>query len=191
MVIQRELGSHTHTFSAALRASLREDPDVILVGEMRDLETIELALTAAETGHLVFSTLHTSSASQTIDRVIDVFPDGKQAQIRTMLADTLKGVICQKLLKRRLSYTGRIAALEVLFVNAGVSNLIRESKTYQLATVMQTMKEDGMQVMDDVILRYLLKSMIHPEEAYLKANNKKLFQEHIDDIESEEICSNN
>jgi twitching motility protein PilT len=174
LINQRELGDHTNTFASALKVVLREDPDVILVGEMRDLETIELALTAAETGQLIFATLHTPSAAQTVDRIIDVFPEGKQAQIRTMLAHTLNGIIAQQLLKKT-DKSGRVPAIELLFVNYAVSNLIREGKSYQIPTVMQTSRNEGMQMMDEEIMNYLLQKMITPEEAYFKANNKKLF----------------
>lgn len=175
LVNHREVGSMTESFSAALRAALREDPDVILVGEMRDLETIELAITAAETGHLVFGTLHTNSAPKTVDRIIDAFPVGQQAQIRTMLSESLKGVISQQLLKR-CDKPGRIAALEIMVVNSAISNLIREGKIFQIPSIMQTGKADGMQMMDQVILDYLMNKIISPEEAYLKANDKKMFE---------------
>lgn len=175
LVNHREVGSMTESFSAALRAALREDPDVILVGEMRDLETIELAITAAETGHLVFGTLHTNSAPKTVDRIIDAFPAGQQAQIRTMLSESLKGVISQQLLKR-CDKPGRIAALEIMVVNSAISNLIREGKIFQIPSIMQTGKADGMQMMDQVILDYLMNKIISPEEAYLKANDKKMFE---------------
>src|SRR4051812_7758184 len=130
LINQRELGPHTQSFANALRAALREDPDAILVGEMRDLETIQLALTAAETGHLVFGTLHTNTAHKTVDRIIDVFPSGQQAQIRMMLSESLRGVVCQSLLPKEGG--GRIAALEILVVNKAVANLIREGKTFQI-----------------------------------------------------------
>ncbi|MEF3254527.1 MAG: type IV pilus twitching motility protein PilT [Deferribacterales bacterium] len=175
LVNHREVGSMTESFSAALRAALREDPDVILVGEMRDLETIELAITAAETGHLVFGTLHTNSAPKTVDRIIDAFPSGQQAQIRTMLAESLKGVISQQLLKRS-DKPGRIAALEIMVVNSAISNLIREGKIFQIPSIMQTGKAEGMQMMDQVIMDYLMNKIISPEEAYLKANDKKMFE---------------
>ncbi len=175
LVNHREVGSMTESFSSALRAALREDPDVILVGEMRDLETIELAITAAETGHLVFGTLHTNSAPKTVDRIIDAFPAGQQAQIRTMLSESLKGVISQQLLKR-CDKPGRIAALEIMVVNSAISNLIREGKIFQIPSIMQTGKADGMQMMDQVILDYLMNKIISPEEAYLKANDKKMFE---------------
>ncbi|PMP73094.1 MAG: type IV pili twitching motility protein PilT [Calditerrivibrio nitroreducens] len=175
LVNHREVRSMTQSFSAALRAALREDPDVILVGEMRDLETIELAITAAETGHLVFGTLHTNSAPKTVDRIIDAFPAGQQAQIRTMLSESLKGVISQQLLKRS-DKPGRVAALEIMVVNSAIANLIREGKIFQIPSIMQTGKADGMQMMDQVILDFLMNKVISPEEAYLKANDKKMFE---------------
>jgi len=175
LVNQREVLTHTGSFSMALRAALREDPDVILVGEMRDLETIELAITAAETGHLVFGTLHTNSAAKTVDRIIDAFPSDRQAQIRTMLSESLKGVISQQLLKRS-DKPGRVASVEILYVNSAVANLIREGKTFQIPSVIQTGKGDGMQLMDQSIMDYLMKKVISPDEAYLKANDKKAFE---------------
>ncbi len=175
LVNHREIGNHTDSFATALRAALREDPDVILVGEMRDLETIELAITAAETGHLVFGTLHTNSAAKTIDRIIDAFPAGQQAQIRTMLSESLKGVVCQQLLKRS-DQPGRLAALEILFCKTAVANLIREGKTFQIPSVMQTAKGEGMQLMDQAIMEFLMQKKVSPEEAYLKANDKNAFQ---------------
>lgn len=175
LVNQREVGNHTASFASALRAALREDPDVILVGEMRDLETIELAITAAETGHLVFGTLHTNSAAKTIDRIIDAFPAGQQAQIRTMLSESLKGVVAQQLLKR-CDKPGRVAALEILFVNSAVANLIREGKTFQIPSVIQTGKNEGMQLMDQAIMDLLMQKIVSPEEAYIKANDKKTFE---------------
>ncbi len=174
LINHREIGTHTESFATALRAALREDPDVILVGEMRDLETIELAITAAETGHLVFGTLHTSSAAKTIDRIIDAFPAGQQAQIRTMLSESLKGVICQQLMKR-IDQPGRLAALEILFCNTAVANLIREAKTFQIPSVMQTGKREGMQLLDTAIMHFLKKEQISPQEAYQKANDKSAF----------------
>ena len=178
LVNHREIGNHTESFAAALRAALREDPDVILVGEMRDLETIELAITAAETGHLVFGTLHTSSAAKTVDRIIDAFPAGQQAQIRTMLSESLKGVICQQLLKR-IDMPGRLAALEILFCKTSIANLIREGKTFQIPSMIQTGKGDGMQLLDQAIMDFLMKKQISPEEAYLKANDKNAFERFI------------
>lgn len=175
LVNQREVLTHTNSFSMALRAALREDPDVILVGEMRDLETIELAITAAETGHLVFGTLHTNSAAKTVDRIIDAFPSDRQAQIRTMLSESLKGVISQQLLKRS-DKPGRVAAVEILYVNNAVANLIREGKTFQIPSMIQTGKGDGMQIMDQSIMDYLMNKVISPDEAYLKASDKKSFE---------------
>lgn len=175
LINQRELGSHTDSFASALRAALREDPDVILVGEMRDLETIELAITAAETGHLVFGTLHTNSAAKTVDRMIDAFPSGQQAQIRTMLSESLKGVVAQQLLKRA-DKPGRVAALEILFVHTAVANLIREGKTFQIPSIIQTGKGEGMQLMDQAVMEFLMQKQVSPEEAYLKANDKKSFE---------------
>jgi len=149
LVNQREVGAHTNSFSNALRAALREDPDVILVGEMRDLETIELALTAAETGHLVFGTLHTASAPKTVDRIINVFPGNRQDQIRTMLSESLKGVVSQQLLKNKAG--GRVAAHEILVGTHAISNLIREGKTFQIPSAIQVGRMDGMQSMDQAL----------------------------------------
>jgi len=175
LINQREVGTHTESFANALRAALREDPDVILVGEMRDLETIELAITAAETGHLVFGTLHTSSAVKTVDRIIDAFPTAQQAQIRTMLSESLKGVVSQQLLKR-LNKSGRVAAIEILFINVALANLIREGKTYQIPSMAQMAKADGMQLLDQAIMDLLMQNIISPDEAYFKANDKKTFE---------------
>ena len=180
LISQREVGTHVKSFSVALRAALREDPDVILVGEMRDLETIELAITAAETGHLVFGTLHTSSASKTIDRVIDAFPSGQQAQIRTMLSESLKGVLTQQLL-RKADGSGRIVALEILFVNMAISNLIREGKTHQVPSVIQMGKSEGMQLLDQTIMDYLMQKIISREEAYKKSHDKKTFAKFLEE----------
>jgi len=178
LVNHREVGTHTQSFAAALRAALREDPDIILVGEMRDLETIELAITAAETGHLVFGTLHTNSAAKTIDRIIDAFPAGQQAQIRTMLSESLKGVICQQLLKR-IDKPGRLAAIEILYCKTAIANLIREGKTFQIPSMIQTGKGDGMQLMDQAVMDFLMKKQISPDEAYLKAHDKNAFERFI------------
>jgi twitching motility protein PilT len=175
LIQHRQVGVHTKTFSSALRASLREDPDIIMLGEMRDLETIELAITAAETGHLVFGTLHTSSAPKTIDRIIDAFPADQQAQIRTMLAESLKGVVCQQLLKRS-DKLGRAAALEILVVNTAVSNLIREGKIFQIPSVLQTGKQLGMQLLDNSIMQLHKDNKVSAEEAYHKANDKQMFE---------------
>ncbi|HSG31120.1 MAG TPA: type IV pilus twitching motility protein PilT [Thermodesulfobacteriota bacterium] len=178
LIHHRQVGIHTKSFSGALRASLREDPDIIMLGEMRDLETIELAITAAETGHLVFATLHTSSAPKTIDRVIDAFPAGQQAQIRTMLSESLKGIVCQQLLKRT-DKPGRVAALEILVVNTAISNLIREGKIFQIPSVIQTGKQLGMQMLDAAIMKYYKDGVISAEEAFYKSNDKQQFEKFI------------
>jgi twitching motility protein PilT len=162
LVNQREVGAHTGSFSNALRSALREDPDVILVGEMRDLETISLALTAAETGHLVFGTLHTSSAAKTMDRIIDVFPSGQQAQIRTMLAESLEAVIAQQLLKRKGG--GRIAACEILIGVPAVRNLIREAKLHQIPSAMQTGQQAGMQTFEMAVAELVKRGLVEPPE---------------------------
>lgn len=169
LIHQRQLGFHMESFASGLRAALREDPDVILVGEMRDLDTIQLALTAAETGLLVLGTLHTSSAPKTIDRIIDVFPTTQQSQIRTMLGESLRGVVSQSLL-RRADRKGRIAALEVMICNQAIQNLIREGKTFQIMSVMQTGKNIGMQTMADHIKKLLQDSVITQEEADIYAS---------------------
>ncbi|HIE79571.1 MAG TPA: type IV pilus twitching motility protein PilT [Nitrospinaceae bacterium] len=174
IVNHREVGVHTKGFKSALRGALREDPDIILVGEMRDLETIELALEAASTGHLVFGTLHTQSAAKTVDRIIDVFPAHQQSQIRTTLSESLKGVIAQNLFKR-IDKKGRMAVLEVLVVTPAVSNLIREGKTFQIPSAIQTGKKFGMQSLDDAILIALEAKKISPEDAYDKAIVKERF----------------
>jgi twitching motility protein PilT len=178
VVNHREVGQHTQSFKAALRGALREDPDIILVGEMRDLETIELALEAASTGHLVFGTLHTQSAAKTVDRVIDVFPANQQAQIRTTLSESLKGVIAQNLFKR-IDKKGRIAVLEILVVTAATSNLIREGKTFQIPSVIQTGKKYGMQSLDDAILEAMQAKQISPEDAYDKSIVKERFVQYL------------
>ena len=174
VVNHREVDMHTQSFKSALKGALREDPDIILVGEMRDLETIELALEAASTGHLVFGTLHTQSAAKTVDRVIDVFPANQQAQIRTTLSESLKGVVAQNLFKR-IDKKGRIAVLEILVVTAATSNLIREGKTFQIPSVIQTGKKYGMQSLDDAILEALQAKKISPEDAYDKSIVKERF----------------
>ena len=175
IINQREIGVHTKSFSAALRGALREDPDIILVGEMRDLETISLAIEAASTGHLVFATLHTSSAMKTVDRIIEVFPTGQQAQIRSTLSDGIRAIIAQVLFKR-VDRKGRCPALEVLIATPAVRNLVRESKTHQLASSMQTGKKYGMQVLDDAIMDLYNKGWISGEDAYAKANEKAKFR---------------
>ncbi len=175
IVNHREVGLHTQTFSSALRGALREDPDIILVGELRDLETISLAIEAASTGHLVFGTLHTSSAAKTVDRVIEVFPHSEQAQIRSTLSDGLRAVVAQVLFKR-VDKKGRCAALEILIATPAVRNLIREAKTHQIPSMIQTGKQFGMQLLDDAIMQLYQKKWISPDEAYQKANNKSLFR---------------
>ncbi|MBI5179230.1 MAG: type IV pilus twitching motility protein PilT [Nitrospinae bacterium] len=174
LINHREVGMHTRSFSAALRGALREDPDIILVGEMRDLETIALALEAAATGHLVFGTLHTQSAGKTIDRIIDVFPANQQGQIRTTLSEALKGVIAQNLF-RRADKKGRCAALEILVCTPAIANLIREAKTFQIPSMIQTGKKHGMQSLDDAIMALLQKGWIAADEAYSKAIEKNRF----------------
>jgi twitching motility protein PilT len=175
LVNHREVGLHTKSFASALRGALREDPDIILVGEMRDLETIELALTAAATGHLVFGTLHTPSAAKTIDRVIDVFPAGQQNQIRNTLSEALKGVVAQNLFKR-IDVKGRVAALEILVVTPAIANLIREAKTFQIPGMLQVGKKYGMQTLDDAVMDLLNKKMISPEDAYNRCIDKTKFR---------------
>ena len=173
LINQREVGPHTHSFANALRGALREDPDVILVGEMRDLETISLALTAAETGHLVFGTLHTSSAPKTVDRIIDVFPAGQQNQVRAMFSESIQAVITQTLCKKKEG--GRVAAFEVLVGTTAVRNLIRENKIHQLPSAMQTGQKVGMQTLDSALLDLVNKGLITREEARAKAHNPSLF----------------
>jgi twitching motility protein PilT len=175
LVNQRELHTHTESFSDALRSALREDPDVILVGEMRDLETIALAITAAETGHLVFATLHTKSAAETVDRIIDVFPSDQQQQIRTMLSNTLQGVIAQRLLKR-VDGKGRVAVTEILLATPAVRNLIRENKTHQIYSVIQTGGQQHMQTMDQSLVQHYSRGLIALEEARREAHDPTLFR---------------
>jgi twitching motility protein PilT len=175
IINQREIGIHTKTFSSALRGALREDPDIILVGEMRDLETISLAVEAATTGHLVFSTLHTTGAVKTVDRVIEVFPAQEQAQIRSTLADGLRAVISQTLFKR-IDKVGRVVALEILVATPGVRNLIREGKSHQIPSMIQTGKKYGMTLLDDSIMDLLKRGSISAEEAYAKSNDKARFR---------------
>ena len=176
LVSQREIGSHTTSFSSALRNALREDPDVILVGEMRDLETISMALTAAETGHLVFSTLHTISASETIERIIDVFPPHQQNQVRMQLAGSLLGIVAQTLLPV-LDEKGRIPAVEIMVANPAIRNLIREGKAYQISSTIQISKKDGMQSLDQSLKDLLIEGKISQEDALKKAIDKKAFME--------------
>jgi twitching motility protein PilT len=170
LVNQREIGPHTRSFKRALRAALREDPDVVLVGEMRDLETIAIAIETAETGHLVFGTLHTTTAYSTIDRIIDQYPPDQQEQIRVMLSESLKGVVSQTLCKKIGG--GRVAALEILLVNPAVSNLIREGKTFQIPSIMQTSKNVGMRLLNEALTELVEKKIVLPEEAMSKAVDK-------------------
>ena len=174
-VTQRQIDLHTRSWGNALRASLREDPDVIMIGEMRDLDTVQLAITAAETGHLVYGTLHTTSATRTIDRLLDVFPPGEQSQIRAMVSESLKGVISQQLLPT-VDGKGRVCAYEVLCWTPAVANLIREGTTYKLTSVLQTGKKLGMVMMDDSIKKILQSGKITKEVARANAQNPKLFQ---------------
>jgi len=175
VVNQREVGMHTKSFTAALKGALREDPDIILVGEMRDLETITLAIEASATGHLVFGTLHTTSAPKTVDRVIEVFPVNQQEQIRNTLSDGLRAVVAQTLFKR-VDKKGRVAALEIMIATPAIRNLIREGKTYQIPSIMQTGKKFGMQSLDDAIMEHLSAKRISPDDAYNKANDKAKFK---------------
>ena len=175
IVNHREVGLHTKSFSAALRGALREDPDIILVGEMRDLETISLAIEAASTGHLVFSTLHTSSAAKTVDRIIEVFPADQQNQIRSTLSDGLRAIIAQVLFKR-VDKKDRSPALEILIATPAVRNLVREGKTHQIASMIQTGRKYGMQLLDDAIMEMLKKGWISADDAYAKSNDKGKFR---------------
>src|SRR5215204_4222416 len=175
LINHREVGVHTQSFSSALRGALREDPDIILVGELRDLETIELALTAASTGHLVFGTLHTQSAAKTVDRMIDVFPAEQQNKVRATLSEALKGVVAQNLFKR-IDKKGRVAALEILVFTTAIANLVREGKTHQLPGMIQVGKKIGNVPLDDAIMEHLRMKRISPEEAYDKCIDKKKFR---------------
>ena len=174
LINQREVGTHTEGFKTALRAAMREDPDIMLVGELRDLETVHIALETAETGHLVFGTLHTTTAASTVDRVIDQFPTEQQAQIRIMLSESLKGVIAQNLCRKIGG--GRAAALEVLLINSAISNLIREAKTFQIPSMMQVGRAHGMVALNDALMDLVSKKIVEPEEAYLKAVDKAAFE---------------
>jgi twitching motility protein PilT len=170
LVTQRQVGLHTRSFKAALRAALREDPDVVLVGEMRDLETVSIAIETAETGHLVFGTLHTTTAASTLDRIIDQFPADRQSQIRVMLSESLRGVVAQVLCRRIGG--GRVAAREVLLSIPAVSNLIREGKTFQIPSIMQTNRKAGMVMLNDALMELVNDRIVEPREAYLKAADK-------------------
>ncbi len=175
LVNQREVGPHTKSFSNALKAALREDPDIILVGEMRDLETIQLALTAAETGHLVFGTLHTSSAPKTVDRIIDVFPPEQQAQVRAMLSESIQAIITQTLCKKVGG--GRVAGLEILIGTTAVRNLIREGKIHQIPSIMQTSQNVGMRTMEMALMDLVGRNLITRETAIEKSGNPNMFND--------------
>lgn len=174
LINHREVHRHTQSFKRALRAALREDPDIVLVGEMRDLETVEIAIETAETGHLVFGTLHTNTASSTVDRIIDQFPADRQDQIRTMLSSSLKGVMAQTLCKKQGG--GRVAALEILVVNSGVANIIREGKTHQIPSMMQTGKKFGMQTLNEALFEFVANGLVDPKEALYRAVDKVGFE---------------
>src|SRR5213593_4908151 len=177
-VSQREVFTHTESFATALRAALREDPDVIMVGEMRDLETISLAITAAETGHLVLATLHTSNASRTLDRLLDVFPTEQQEHIRVMVAESLRGILSHQLIPN-VDGTGRVLALEILTNTPAVANVIRENKTYMLPGIIQTGKKQGMRLMDDTLIDLYQRGLISAEEAYARAEQKDVVRQHV------------
>ncbi len=177
-VSQREVFTHTESFATALRASLREDPDVIMVGEMRDLETISLAITASETGHLVLATLHTGNASRTLDRLLDVFPPDQQEQIRVMVSESLRGIISHQLVPKA-DGTGRVLALEILTNTPAVAHVIREAKTYMLPGIIQTGKKQGMCLMDDTLIDLYDRGLISSEEAYARADQKQTMRQHL------------
>src|SRR2546429_6099617 len=177
-VTQREVFTHTESFATALRASLREDPDVIMVGEMRDLETISLAITASETGHLVLATLHTSNASRTLDRLLDVFPTEQQEHVRVMVAESLRGIVSHQLIPRK-DGTGRVLALEILTNTPAVANVIREAKTYMLPGIIQTGKKQGMRLMDDTLIELYQRGLISAQEAYARAEQKQMVRQQV------------
>jgi len=177
-VSQREVFTHSESFATALRAALREDPDVIMVGEMRDLETISLAITAAETGHLVLATLHTANASRTLDRLLAVFPPEQQEHVRVMVAESLRGVISHQMIPRK-DGTGRVLALEILTNTPAVANVIRENKTYMLPGIIQTGKKQGMRLMDDTLIDLYERGLISAEEAYVRADQKHIVRPHL------------
>src|SRR5436305_2613188 len=177
-ITQREVHTHTRSFSDALRAALREDPDVIMVGEMRDLETISLAITASETGHLVLGTLHTGTAARTLDRVLDVFPPDQQEQIRVMVSESLRGIISQQLIPRA-DGTGRVLALETMTNTPAVSNVIREAKTFMLPGIIQTRRKQGMQLMDDTLIELFGRNLITADEALARAQQKEIVRQHL------------
>ena len=177
-VTQREIFTHTDSFATALRASLREDPDVIMIGEMRDLETISLAITASETGHLVLATLHTSNAARSLDRLLDVFPAEQQAQIRVMVSESLRGIISHQLIPQA-DGTGRVLALEVLTNTPAVANVIREAKTFMLPGIIQTGKKQGMRLMDDTLIDLYDRGIITAEDVYARADQKQMIRQHL------------
>jgi twitching motility protein PilT len=180
-VSQREVFRHTESFATALRAALREDPDVIMVGEMRDLETISLAITAAETGHLVLATLHTSNAARTLDRLLDVFPTEQQEHVRVMVAESLRGVISHQLIPKK-DGTGRVLALEILTNTPAVANVIRDAKTYMLPGIIQTGKKQGMRLMDDTLIDLYQRGLISAEEVYERADQKSIVRQHLKEM---------
>ena len=184
-ITQREVHTHTKSFGAALRGSLREDPDVIMVGEMRDLETVSLAITASETGHLVMGTLHTGNASRTLDRLLDVFPVDQQDQIRVMVSESLRGVISQQLVPR-IDGKGRVLALEILTNTPAVANVIREAKTYMLPGIIQTGRKQGMRLMDDSLTQLFDQGLISAQEAYSRAEQKQAMRQHVGEISKSE-----
>ena len=178
LIVQRQVGLHTDSYASALRAALREDPDLIMVGELRDLETISLAITAAETGHLVLGTLNTISASQTINRLVNAFPPRQQAQIRLMVADSLRGVVSQQLLPRA-DGDGRVASVEIMLANGPIANLIRENKMHQVNSIMQTGSKRGMRIMDDSLMALVKAGIVDPREAIDRAHDKNSFIERV------------
>jgi twitching motility protein PilT len=173
LVTHRQVGEHTKSFKSGLRAALREDPDIILIGELRDLETVAIAIETAETGHLVFGTLHTTTAASTVERIIDQFPGDQQSQIRVMLSESLRGVVAQTLLRRKGG--GRVAAREVLLSTPAIANLIREGKTFQIPSIMQTSKKHGMCTLNDSLMELVDRDLVEPKEAYMKSADKVSF----------------
>jgi twitching motility protein PilT len=176
LINQREIPRHSRSFADSLRAALREDPDVIVVGEMRDNETVRLALTAAETGHLVIASMHTTSAAKTVDRLIECFPPDEQNQVRTMISESLVAIITQSLMRRQ-DGKGMVAAFEILKHTLSLANLIREEKTLMIPSLMQTGKNVGMQTLDDALMALVQAGAVHPEQAYLRAEKKETFQD--------------
>lgn len=177
-ITQRQVGLHTKSFQSALRAAIREDPDVLLLGELRDLETTQMAITAAETGHLVLSTLHTVSAIKTIDRIVGIFPPSQQAQVRTMFSESMKGILTQKLVPRA-DGMGRVPAIEIIFGCPSIANLIREGKALQVSTVVQTSRNLGMKTMDESLMELYNSNLISPAEAYEHSADKKIFEQYL------------